>query len=147
MEWVKMINNLEIKLLSALFQAKEPVSTADVARVVGCPRTTASDYLIAFARSNVIVDVGGKNNLHRWVMTEEWRQVIQDAIDKDFQETLDELVEKGEINTEIVAGKQVYFSKSRTVKPCVVGCSSYDYPTAVLPELRWKLLSSINHYL
>ena len=69
-----MIKDIDIELKAALFEAKEPTSTAELARKVGCPRTTASDYMISFAKEGIVKDVGGRNNMHRWVIAEKGRQ-------------------------------------------------------------------------
>lgn len=49
-----MIKDIDIELISALFEAKEPTSTADLARIVGCPRTTASDYMLSLEKEGIV---------------------------------------------------------------------------------------------
>jgi len=102
-----MIKDLDIELLTALFEAKEPISTAELARIVGCPRTTASDYMLSLEKEGIVVDVGGKSNMWKWVMTEEYKQLLERELgfsEEEVSDVLDTLVNEGKVEKSIICG-------------------------------------------
>jgi DNA-binding Lrp family transcriptional regulator len=116
---VKMVKDIDIELLTALFQAEEPTSTADLARILRCPRTTASDYMLSLEKEGVVIDVGGKSNLRKWVMTDEYRQLLERELgfvrftEDQVSYALETLVQEGKVEKRIVGGEPVYRYKKQ----------------------------------
>lgn len=111
-----MLKDLDIELLSALFETNEPTSTADLARIVGCPRTTVSDYMLSLEKEGIVVDIGGKNNLRKWVITKKFRQKFGSKLEfgeDEISDVLETLVERGEVEKQIIGGEAAYRCKIR----------------------------------
>lgn len=111
-----MIKDIDIELKAALFEAKEPTSTAELARKVGCPRTMASDYMISFAKEGIVKDVGGRNNRRKWVMTEECRQKIKRELEyseDEIGDALETLVKEDKVEKRIIGGKEQFRWKAQ----------------------------------
>jgi predicted transcriptional regulator len=127
-----MIKDIDIELLTALFEAKEPTSTAELARIVGCPRTTASDYMLSLEKEGIVVDVGGKSNMRKWVMTEEYRQKVERELgfsEEVVSDALETLVKEGKVEKSITGG-------GSSLKGC-----------GVMIETERKLSDAVKYYL
>jgi predicted transcriptional regulator len=73
------IDDKSLKILSELLLSEKPLSTAEVAKITGYPRSTLDPYITRLIESGYLLD-GGRDKYHGWIINEKYKQHVLDIV-------------------------------------------------------------------